>query len=305
MFIEFGRAAARILVLGLTVAVLGGGQLAAETVPPCQTTAGEDGLFFSQTLAVISSPVAFDEVRSMGSEIQVFSDVRDGQGVLAYLGKASDAGVVEFVADGAVVHQCLGRIVDFDPKVHDMAQLQSGDCALKLIAGRKDLLVGHSQVLEFPQDFAEVSISAPGDVGISTLSSRWLYLLGHAPGLTVLAWLTEGEPGPYSINLCPITSISPEAVLAAGGPTDTELCRDVEGAPMRLGVGESARMALRDAAGNEMEYQEAAMASPTVAEFNFDDTRGARVTGLAAGWTSLTLVAYSSEMVTTCEIIVE
>jgi hypothetical protein len=305
MAIEFGRGVVRFLAVGLTFALLGSGQLEAQTVPPCKTTAGDSGLFFAGTFALIFSPVAFDEVRSQGAEIQVFSDVRDGLGVLSYLGKPSEDSVVEFVAEGAVVHQCLGRIVAFDPKRHDMAQLQSGDCGWQLVSGRKELLAGHAQVLEFPEDFSEISISAPRDVDISTLSSRLLYLHGNAPGLAVIAWFVEGEPGAYTINLCPITAISPEAVLAAGGPTDAELCQDADGAPMRLGVGQVARMAFRDAAGDAMEYQEAAMADATVAEFNFDDTRGARVTGLAAGWTSLTLVAYSSEMVTTCEIIVE
>jgi hypothetical protein len=305
MVIEFGHGVIRLLALGLTIAVLGGGQVEAQTVPPCKTTAGEDGLFFAGTHATIFSPVAFDEVRSMAPDIQVFSDIREGQGVLAYLGKPSEDSVVEFVTEGAVVHQCLGRIVAFDPKLHDIAQLQSGDCGWQLVSGRKDLLVGHAQVLEFRQDFVEVSISAPRYVDISRLSSRWLYMHGKAPGLVVLAWITESEPGSYAINLCPITAISPEAALAAGGPADTELCQDADGAPMRLSVGQVALMAFRDASGNEMEYDEATMADPKVADFTFDDTESAVVAGTAPGWTSLTLVAYNSEMVTTCEIIVE
>jgi hypothetical protein len=305
MAIEFGRGVVRFLAVGLTFALLGSGQLEAQTVPPCKTTAGDSGLFFAGTFALIFSPVAFDEVRSQGAEIQVFSDIRDGLGVLAYLGKASEDNLVEFLADGAVAHQCQGRIVEFDPKRHDTAQLQSGDCGWQLVSGRKELLAGHAQVLEFPEDFSEISISAPRDVDISTLSSRLLYLHGNAPGLAVIAWFVEGEPGAYTINLYPITAISPEAVLAAGGPADAELCQDADGAPMRLGVGQVAGMEFRDAAGNEMEYGEASMADPTAVEFSFKDTRSATVTGLAPGWTSPTLVAYNLELVTTCEILVE
>jgi hypothetical protein len=283
MAIGFRRVVLRFMAVGCLFMGLGGLRAEAQTVPPCQTTAGNEGLFFAGTHAMIFSPVAFDEVRSLGPEIQVFSDIREGLGVMAYLGKPSEDSVVEFVAEGAVVHQCLGRIVAFDPKLHDMAQLQSGDCTLKLIAGRKELLAGHAQVLELPQDLADVSISAPRYVDISTLSSRWLYVWGKAQGLAVLAWLTEGEAGSYGINLCPIMAVSPEAVLAAGGPTDAELCQDVDGAPMRLGVGQVAMMAFRDAAGNEMEYGEAAMADPTVAKFSFKDTKSGEMTGVAPG----------------------
>jgi Pilus formation protein N terminal region len=291
----------RLFALGLALSLPGAGQ--AQTVPPCQTTAGEEGLFFTESHAMVFSPVAFDDVRSTAKGVVVFPDIRQGQGVQIFLGKASSDGVVEFLADGSVVHQCLARIVAFDPAVHDLAQLQSGDCALKLVAGRTELLAGHGQVLELPQDIVDFSIAAPRFVGLSTLTSRRIYLQGYAPGVTVLVWLTDGVSGEFAINLCPIRVVGTEAVLAAGGPLDGDLCQDAEGAPMRLAVGQTARMAFRDDAGNAVEYREAAVASPKVVELNFDDEESAGVTGLAPGWTTLTFSR--ADMVTSCEIVVE
>jgi len=292
------------LALGLGV-LTGPATWAEATPPPCRTTAGDEGLLFAETHAMIFSPVAFDEVRRTAKDIQVFSDIREGQGVLAYLGKATADSMVEFVAGGAVVHQCVARIVDFDPKFHDLTQLQSGDCDLKVVAGRSELLAGHSQVVEVLQDIAEVSIASPRLVQLSMLTSRRIYLLGQAPGLTVLASLTEGVSGEFKVNLCPIRAVGIETVLAAGGPTDSDLCQDAEGAPMRLAVGQTARMVFRDAAGNAMEYSEAAVASPKVVGFSFDDRKSAVLTGTAPGWTTLTLLTQNAELATSCEVIVE
>ncbi|MCU0826509.1 MAG: pilus assembly protein N-terminal domain-containing protein [Tabrizicola sp.] len=176
---------------------------------------------------------------------------------------------------------------------------------MTLVSGRQKLLAGHAQLLEFPSDFAEVSMSAPGLVDISVVSSRWLYVLGKAPGLAVLAWISEGEAGVLSINLCPFAADSPETELAAGAPADAELCQDADGAPMRLGVGQVVQIAFRDAAGKEMQITEATMAAPKIADLSVKDNKSAVVTGVGPGWTSLTLIDFDSQRAMTCEIIVE
>lgn len=221
MVTGFGRGVVRHLAFGLTFAVLGAVPGEAQTVPPCKTTAGEDGLVFEGTYALIHAPVAFDTVTSDAPEIGIVPELESGLTVLALVGKASaDSVVVEFLADEAVVHQCAVTVVAFDPTIHYLARLEAGDCNLQLVAGNPQLVASHAQVLEAPREFWQLANTAEEVAKVSTLSARRLYMWGEAPGLTVLVWLEKDDLGSFAINICPMSVVSSTDGFGAKGPRD-------------------------------------------------------------------------------------
>lgn len=279
-------------------------------VPACKTTAGDDGLLFHGTFGMVYAPVAFDNVRTEADNLSLNAEIRDGLGVFARGGRnikdspqqvdAAPAALVEFIADGTIVHHCAVKIVAFNPDKHDLARLQSGDCDLRLVAGRAPLAAGHAQILEVPQEIYELSIGNPSIADISTLTDRSLYLLGKSPGVTVLAWFPDDVEGSAIVNFCPVSVTSPEEV------PDKDLCLDATGVPMRLSVGQSATMQLRDSLGRFADFAEAAVAAPGIADFSFAEGKAsATITGLASGSTSLTLLTDNSSIAQNCEIVVE
>lgn len=310
----FGRGVIRPWAVGLILAMLGGGQGAAQELPPCQTTAGEEGLVFAGAFSLIQSPVDFATARSGAEAVQVFGEVRDGLGVLvlgAESGPEEGSGGVEvqvtFAAkEGAVVHACAVNVLPFDPTLNDPAQLSAGDCNLTVIAGLPQLVMSHAQVIEVPRVFEKLGVAAPQIADMASLSERRFYLLGKRPGTTVLIW-TEREPtGSLGVNLCPIPVASPDEGFGPAGPGDDVLCQDEQGAPVRLAVGQTARMVFRDAGGTPMEYGEYSVANPAVADFSFEfGAEAGMITAIGNGSTSLTLLTSDGKTAVNCEISVE
>jgi hypothetical protein len=312
-----------LLILGLAATEVA--PVAAQTVanpveiPACRTTAGEDGLLFQGMFAMVYAPVEFESVRAEEGKLSLFPEVRDELGMLAESkpGAATRA-VIEFLAaDGTVVHQCAVTGVTFDPEVQDLAQLQTGDCNLSLVAGRPQLVVGHAQVWEinwalppardaFGRARVEVGISDPSIADMSRFSERQLYLLGKSPGVTVLGSVVEEQDSSHSINLCPINVLTPAEVIGAEGPEDKDLCHDANGVPMRLSVGQTATMELREGDAQGIEVSEASTAAPDIADFSFaEGGTGATVKGLAPGSTSITLYNTDAFIAQHCEVSVE
>ncbi len=189
------------LVLGL---IAGGGTPVAaqsvEAVPagmaPCRTTAGGDGLLFRGLYGMVYSPVDFAQARTEATGLTVIDALRDGPGVVAVGGRApaptdgeapdeAVEAVVTFLSgDGQLVHSCAVQVVPFDASLNDLAQLRSGACDLKRVAGLPHLLAGHAQVWETPLALAEAAIGPVRTADISTLSDRRLYVIGQSPGPT-------------------------------------------------------------------------------------------------------------------------
>jgi hypothetical protein len=318
MVIEFGRGVVRPMVLGLTLIGLSAMPGKAQTVPPCQTTAGEDGLVFEGTYTLIFAPVAFDTVRTDAPEIKIAPEARDGLGVLASGEKVTvgDA-VVDFLTAGTVVHQCAVTVAVFDPKVHDLALLQAGDCGLKVVAGRPRLMAGHGQVVDIdeapptvldafgqPRSQIEVATSDPSIADMSALTDSRLYLLGQMPGLTSLLWMVAKADKTFAINLCPLTVADPVDVIDPKGPADAELCQDAEGKPIRLSVGQVTSM--RFPGGKGVEIMESTIAAPAIAGFAFaEGGKSGTVEAHQPGTTSITLFGGESAVAAHCEIVVD
>jgi Flp pilus assembly secretin CpaC len=291
-------------------------QDAGGVVPPCRTTAGPEGRLFVDTYAMVHSPVPFATATAVDGAVTLVPEVRDASGMLLMGGLprfspeyGTGAAVDEIVFQdeaGQTVHQCRVELIAFDPAVHKLADLQSGDCNLRLLAGLPRLLAGHAQVWETPSDFSELLVDNPAIGDISTLSERRLYLLGKSPGIVVLVWI-GGEPGAFtSINFCPFEVLGSGDALAAQAIGENDLCRDDAGQPMRLKVGQTARLHLNDPAGSPLEVWEASIAAPRIADFRFlGSAREATVTGSAPGSTSVTLFGAGGTPVLACEIVVE
>jgi hypothetical protein len=317
MVTEFGRGVVRLLALGLAVAVLGAVPGRAQTVPPCRTTAGGDGLVFEGTYALIFAPVAFETVMTDAPEIVIVPEVRDGLGVLASGDKVTaGSAVVDFLTGGAVVHQCAVEVVAFDPQVHDPAQLQAGNCDLSVVAGRPRLMAGHGQVLDIdgapmptldafgqPRSQIEMAISNPSIADFSALTDSRIYLLGKTTGLTSLLWMTAKADETFAINLCPITVVVPADVFGLEGPSEQDLCQDAEGGPMRLVVGQATGMRFPESQG--MEVWESTIAAPSIAEFSFaQGGKSGTVEAHKPGTTSITLFGEDEAVAVHCEVVV-
>jgi hypothetical protein len=302
---QFSPSILRLFALGLALSLPGAVQ--AQTVPPCRTTAGEEGLLFEGTFSLIESPVDFEAVTSLPDHLKLFPDLRDGLAVLA-IGEhgPADRAVVVFTAGGDEVHRCGVEIEKFDPNIHDRALLQSGDCTLSVVAGLPQLVMSHAQVIERPRAFEKLGVAAPDIADLATLSDRRVYLLGKMPGTTALVWAERAPSGSLDINLCPLLVASPEAGFGPDGPADDVLCQDESGAPTRLSVGQTARLVFRDANGKVREYGENLVANPEVADFSFEfGAEAGTVTGVGPGSTSLTLLTLDGETAVNCEISVE
>jgi hypothetical protein len=312
MGIRFALGVLGLFACGLVLSLPGTAQ--AQSVPLCRTTAGDDGVVFEGTFSLIDAPVAFASAIFDVEGVQEYVTFRHGRTVLVQAienrpGRAFEpyaAKLAFSAADGAIVHECAVRVVAYDPRVHDPAQLQAGDCNLTVIAGLPHLVMGHAQVIEMPRAFEKAVSGAPGIVGLTPLFERRIYSLGKRPGMTVLAWSERKPTGRLAVNLCPVPVASPTEGFGPDGPGDDVLCRDEQGAPMRLAVGQTARMVFRDARGQAMKYAEQSVANPAVAGFRFEPgARAGTVVGLVRGSTSLTLLTLDGETIVTCEIFVE
>lgn len=168
------------------------------------------------------------------------------------------------------------------------------------------MLAGHNQVWETPQVFDEFSISNPAVADLSGLSSRMIYLLGKSPGLTVLVWKTVRADDTAAINICPVPILDPKDVLGPDGPMDKDLCQDTSGALIRLAVGQTEMVALRDRDGLAFAVGYGAIAEDRIADINFDEGRtDLTVTGVAPGSTSISLFDANDAVLHHCEIVVE
>lgn len=320
------------LVFGL--AVVGGSPTASQTVDgeteavlPCVTNVGHDGQLLAATLGLIYSPVAFDSAQTDHPALFLDTEGRGRPGVLACgdcgptgrqkgddLSTATKArkALVEFTdSSDTVVHHCSVEIVDFDPAVHDLAELQAGDCNFTVAAGLSHLLAGHGQVLEFPQEQNEVGISPPYVADIATLSSRQVYLLGKSPGLATLIWMRKTEVGATSVNLCPIQVFSATDTLGVPKFEDKDICIDQTGVPMRLAVGQIVTVPLvRNDAGEVIFGDfEFSIGADAVADaksiMNDDGSKGLTIEAVGKGTTSLTIIPDNGMRPQGCEIVVE
>jgi hypothetical protein len=126
----------------------------------------------------------------------------------------------------------------------------------------------------------------------------------------VLFWAGVPEDGFGSINLCAF-----EATGEGDAPDFgvRNICKDKNGAPMRLSVGQTAEMPLKDSAGNNVEVLEKVISLETVAEVvntygTLEYSEDIVLKALAPGSTSLAVFFADADdqlQARICEIVVE
>lgn len=301
MVTEFGGGIVRRLALGVIIGLLGAVQVTAETLPPCRTTAGEEGLVFEAVMANVQSPVTYDEVRSGRQSLLIWRD--SPQGPLVWPNPEPEATRVEtltFLAAGREVYECKVTVEAFDPALHRVEQIQSGTCAFRVMAGLSSLQAGHAQVLQVAKGTTVLGVGNPGISDYSALSAGQLYLLGKVPGVTVLASVMGPAEEVVDVSLCPIV------VTEAADLLDGELCRDGDGAPIRLGRGETAIMPFVDSAGGAYSVETTTVGAPEIADFAYlDDRSGLRIVGKVRGSTTFIMFGDLARVAAACAVVVE
>ena len=245
----------------------------AEDVRACKTNLGSQGHWMSGLPGMVYAPVAYDDVKVAGTDLEVAPQVRNGLGV--FVGPAFNAkepamaptALVEFLrGNEGVVYRCTVSIVAYEPDLQDIETLKVGDCNLKLVAGLPQLMVGHAQVWEVPQD-AEDFVFGPYKVmDASTLAARMFMPLGFSPGVSMVLWTTRNQDGGFHANLCPFRVFP---VPKAGGLQsmgEKDLCQDSSGIPMRLSVGQEVTLQIPEGDERAFAMDEYALADPTIVE---------------------------------------
>lgn len=290
----------------------------AEAPALCETNVGVPGQLLDGFDGMVYSPVAFDQMKTVGSPLQYWNENKDGLGLLVFAGDmlgtskvdavgnaalAANQALVTFTqGDGTVVHQCQVEIVAYDPALHDLAKLQVGDCSMTQLAGMTQLVAGHAQVWVFPPDFEEISASPWRIADTSTLSASSFYLLAKTAGAVVITAI-RGEFGEdRSISLCPVNVIDQHQAFGEQGISDDVICKDATGAPMRLHMGQSAAISIPYGKDHEL-----ATSSPSLLDVSrFDESRNTRmITAIAPGISSITMITVDGLQGIGCEVVVQ
>lgn len=275
---------------------------ALETVPICRTNLGSGGHWIFGLPGMVYAPVPYDDVKVSGTDLQAWAMARNGLGVLIaeafnakWPTKAPTAQVEFLRGTEGVVYRCNVNIVPYDPDLEDMETLQVGDCNLRLVAGRPQLMVGHAQVWETPQDSEEFSLGPHKVIDGSTLSERMIMPLGNSAGVSMIVWAPRSTDGTLLANLCPVR-VAPAPGMAGSERLDEkDLCKDSDGTPMRLAVGQVVTMELEKGEGRVFAVDEYALGDPKiVASSGFDKVKKMPILkGVSPGTTSIVLLSNS------------
>lgn len=244
---------------------------ALETVPTCKTNFGLEGHWMFGLPGMVYAPIPYDDVKVSGTDLQAWATVRNGLGVL--IDKAFNArwptkapmAQVEFLrGKEGVVYRCNVNIVPYDPDLEDIETLQVGDCDLKLVAGQPQLMVGHAQVWETPQDSEEFLFGPYKVIDGSTLSQRKIMPLGFSRGISIIGWMPRNKDGTLLANLCPFRVTPPPGVDGSEQVDEKDLCKASDGNPMRLAVGQVVTLQFPEGGEHGFTLDEYALAEPGI-----------------------------------------
>jgi hypothetical protein len=289
----------------------------------CETNVGIKGQLLDGYNGMVYSPVAFDQMKTVGSPLQYWNENKDGLGVLVFAGDmlgtskvdaagnaalAGNQALVTFTqGDGTVVHQCQVEVVTYDPAQHDLAKLQVGDCSMTQLAGMTQLVAGHAQVWVFPPDFEEISASPWRIADTSTLSASSFYLVAKTAGAVLITAIRRKFGEDRSISLCPFNVVTPQQAFGEQGLSDDEMCKDVKGAPVRLTVGQTAILPMSQGEEHPVSFTDFAISAPDVlASLGYEKTGNSwTITAIAPGTSSLTALTPDGLHAMGCEVVVE
>jgi hypothetical protein len=288
----------------------------AEAPMLCETNVGVPGQLFYRYSGMVYAPVAFEKIRIVGEPFRYQIENKDGLSVFVHasvphdpddaetnLGLAENESSVEFMQDnGRVAYQCRVQFVHLDPIMHEVAALRSGDCNMTQMAGLPQLTDGHSQVWALQEDFEEIRVTPPDIVNVTRLSARSFYLLPRRPGLVVVEVVRSVFDKERATSLCPFTVVTRQIALGVNGLKDQEICKDANGLPLRLSVGQSTEFPL-----SFDEEHEFATSAPTILDASrFDPVRNTMtIMGLAPGTSSLTVITVDGLQAKGCVVKVE
>ncbi|MFC3179992.1 hypothetical protein [Cypionkella sinensis] len=307
--------AAGLFILS-NVPMLGQTQSAAlDTLPICKTNLGPGGQWMFGMPGMVYAPVAYDDVKVSGSDLQAWATARNGLGVLidrAFNAKwpsKSPMAQIEFLrGPEGVVYHCIVNIVPYDPDLEDIEALQVGDCDLKLVAGQPQLMVGHAQVWETPKDSEEFVFGPYQVIDGSTLSQRKIMPIGFAAGVSMIGWFPRNSDGTLLANLCPVRVAPAPGIDGSAQVDEKDLCTASDGKPTRLAVGEVVTLQIEKREGRAFEVDEYALGDPKiVASSGFDKVAQMPILkGIAPGTTSIVLLNNSDDLqARVCEVQVE
>ena len=249
---------------------------------------------------MVYAPVPYDDVEVSGTDLQAWATVRNGLGVLiaeafnARWPTKAPTAQVEFLrgAEG-VVYRCKVNIVAYEPDLKDIETLQVGDCDLKLVAGQPQLMVGHAQVWEVPQDAEEFAFGPYKVMDASTLAARMFMPLSYSPGVFMVVWMTRTLDGGLHANLCPFRAFPAPHVGGPQGIEEKDLCKDSSNIPMRLSVGQEVILQIPKSDERDFTVDEYALADPKIVESRSRnmETRTPVLKAISPGTTSIVLLS--------------
>lgn len=273
-------------------------------VPACVTNLGSEGRLINGVPGMVFAPGHFDDVTITGTALEIFPTLRNELGVLireeafAKAGSAQlEKAMVEFSRkDGMVVHRCNVEEVAYEPDFQDIERLQVGNCSFKLVAGMPTLIQGHLQVWEASVDAADFDVGPRAVMDVSSLSETMFMLVGKSPGISVVVWSENGEGDMSKTNLCPFRTLSTSEMRGTDSLADASLCRDTDGNPMRLSVGQNVTMRMPESDGRGFTIDEYALGDPKIARGTWStaQVRLPVITGISPGTTSIIMLGYSS-----------
>ncbi len=324
-FVRF--AAASVLSAGALVVWAFGvpaqAQTSAET-PACTTSTGLAGTLFAGQWGMVASPVPFDRAEGDDRYVATSSSTRNGLNVVVITGRAhSDSTwggkpptsigstVRFFQSESAVVYGCTVRVVDFDPNLHDLSMMRFGDCDHELRQGLPTLLQGHMQVYGFSETVSEASGGSGGALEQSIFTSEAFLLVGLSPGIGTFVWIAESSISPspdFEVisGICPFFVESARDYFSQNRIDEAGLCKGVDGAPVRLTVGQAAAFSSHNVA-DAIGHRRLRIGNRSVvrAVSLDEDNKTLVLKGLEVGTTSVLLRPTEDSSPQICMVVVE
>lgn len=275
----------RTLAIGvfLTTGSLVSTGLLAETssnpVALCETSSGEPGRLFSDIADIFEVPEAFDSVEGTTETVKGTGLGTTPPSVYAF---ASEAGSTQlrFFDGDKLVYTCAVNAIDFDPAVHSLSSVTSGNCDWQ---ADRDLpmLTGIARLFAVPQRFREIAVGNPDILDVQPVTESTVYATGRAPGITDITAL---EADGTLLFRCPFMVLDAATYFGKDDLDDDMLCRDPDGRTARLRTGDTLSVSFPK---TEPDFIELAVANPKIAELHPQSLHEYSISAVAAGVTNV------------------
>ena len=204
------------------------------SMPSCPTSTGEPGRLFAGFSDVFQIPDAFDRVES-SNDIVIGQSIGTTPPSVYVVAREPGTAVIEFFNGSRLAHSCAVDVVSFDPTVHALSSTEQGDCDWQ-VDRELPLLTGIAHHATAPTKYSELAVADPQIAEVSPFTSRDFRVTGRSPGLTNVTML--GRNG-ILISQCPVVIEDAIEHFARNVIEVADLCRDIDGNPMRLQPGET------------------------------------------------------------------